>query len=445
MKSFKFYAALAIVSILLITAASYATSGEPLATITKIKGAPQIIKAATAQTVAIKMGETVEMGDTIVTDADSRATLIFNDGEIRVITSGSNVKFSEGDKHEQLTSIAKVTATLADAVNAKNLEKTFESVTGAKLSMSGGAERPKKAAEVKSVPGGTSAADDKGTSYRNKELDINMAEPQTVKEEVSASAGAPSSADVPETSGNLTSAPIPTLPPASVPSEPAGKSSASVLQDIQVSEPSSANAPAVPERLDDEGVAKARAEFKPHPKAVTRESQAAVLKQWGYWFDDENSAAWNLLIPERILKSSEKISFKSATSSQELKNTGSKVAISDHGTGPLTLVVIFTNKQGKMASLRAELKIDNAAKNKVIEEINKIEGLKADDLETYLYVKASIFKQNKFYLAALAALDQLEKLQPQVKMPHALKSKAIIYHEMGETELMKAAIEALKH
>ncbi|EKD68580.1 MAG: hypothetical protein ACD_47C00541G0001, partial [uncultured bacterium] len=169
------------------------------------------------------------------------------------------------------------------------------------------------------------------------------------------------------------------------------------------------------------------------------------LKQWGYWFDDENSAAWNLLIPERILKSSEKISFKSATSSQELKNTGSKVAISDHGTGPLTLVVIFTNKQGKMASLRAELKIDNAAKNKVIEEINKIEGLKADDLETYLYVKASIFKQNKFYLAALAALDQLEKLQPQVKMPHALKSKAIIYHEMGETELMKAAIEALKH
>ncbi|EKD68480.1 MAG: hypothetical protein ACD_47C00602G0003, partial [uncultured bacterium] len=194
MKSFKFYAALAIVSILLITAASYATSGEPLATITKIKGAPQIIKAATAQTVAIKMGETVEMGDTIVTDADSRATLIFNDGEIRVITSGSNVKFSEGDKHEQLTSIAKVTATLADAVNAKNLEKTFESVTGAKLSMSGGAERPKKAAEVKSVPGGTSAADDKGTSYRNKELDINMAEPQTVKEEVSASAGAPSSA-----------------------------------------------------------------------------------------------------------------------------------------------------------------------------------------------------------------------------------------------------------
>lgn len=444
MKSFKFYAALAIVSILLMTAATYATSGEPLATITKIKGAPQIIKAATAQTVAVKTGETVEMGDTIVTDADSRATLIFNDGEIRVITSGSNVKFSEGDKHEQLTSVAKVTATLADAVNAKNLEKTFESVTGAKLSMSGGAEKQKKALEAKSDLGGTGAADDTGASFRTKELDINMAEPQTVKDEMSVSAGAPPSAEVPETSGNLASAPAPTVPPASAPSGPAGKSAASVLQDIQVSEPSSAAAPAVTERLDDEET-KARAELKPSPKALQRESQAPALKQWGYWFDDENSAAWNLLIPERVLKSSEKISFKSATSSQELKSTSSKVAISDHGTGPLTLVVIFTNKHGKMASMRAELKIDNDAKNKVIEEIKKIEDLKAGDLETYLYVKASIFKQNKFYLAALAALDQLEKLQPQVKMQHALKSKAIIYHEMGEDELMKTAIEALKH
>jgi hypothetical protein len=432
MKSFKFYAALAIISILLITAASYATSGEPLATITKIKGAPQIIKAATAQTVAIKTGETVEMGDTIVTDADSRATLIFNDGEIRVITSGSNVKFSEGDKHEQLTSVAKVTATLADAVNAKNLEKTFESVTGAKLSISGGAERPKKAAEVKSVPGGTVSSAG-AEAVRNKAFDFTSADDgQAVKEEMTAVSGR-----LDDAASQAMPAPAPPLtgPGTTQPSASAGGTSL----------PADTTLPQNESGQDEADSEKNKIELKAASKLMAREQPGPALKQWGCWFDDENSAAWNLLIPERVLKSSEKISFKSLTSSQDLKNTNLKVAISDHGTGPLTLVVIFTNKQGKMASLRAELKIDEDAKTKVIEEINKIEGLKADDLETYLYVKASIFKQNKFYLAALAALDQLEKLQPQVKMPHALKSKAIIYHEMGEDELMNAAVEALKH
>ncbi|HOT77173.1 MAG TPA: hypothetical protein PK467_15385, partial [Candidatus Wallbacteria bacterium] len=130
---------------LVFAIASYASGGGPLATVTRVKGSPQIIKASVPQAAALKIGETIEYGDTVITDSDSKATLIFNDGEIRVITSGSNVKFNEGDKAQNDTQMAKVASTLADAVNAKNLDSTFESVTGIKLSMSSAKEKPKSA------------------------------------------------------------------------------------------------------------------------------------------------------------------------------------------------------------------------------------------------------------------------------------------------------------
>ena len=51
--------------------------------------------------------------------------------------------------------------------------------------------------------------------------------------------------------------------------------------------------------------------------------------------------------------------------------------------------------------------MENKRKNIVINELQKIAGLQNDDPETYLYVKSSILKQNQFYIAALAALNEL--------------------------------------
>lgn len=440
MRPIKFYVVLAVISVLMIAAASFATGGGPLATITKIKGAPQIVKASTGKTSPAQIGETIEFGDTLVTDADSRATLIFNDGEIRVITSGSNVKFSEGDKPEQSTHVAKVATTLADAVNARNLEKTFESVTGAKLSMSG-ADKLKKGQAPQADLGG--AAPSAGTPPQMEKID-DSARPELKEAQAGAANEAVAAAG---DEAKMTEAAAPVPPPPPVTSAPAVKSSA-VTPELEAQASSAPARPAQhPEAaagFDDAETSRAKAERKPMPKAAPREPQTAGAKQWGYWFDDDNSASWDLLLPASVLANAEKLMFKTASSTQDIKNTRSRVMVSEPGEGSLTLVLVIKTKKGDMSSLRAELKVDNAARALAAEEIRAIENLRAEDLETYLYVKSSILKKHKFYLAALAALDELEKLQPRAKMPHALKSKAIIYHEMGELELMQAAVDALK-
>ncbi|HOT77557.1 MAG TPA: hypothetical protein PK467_17350 [Candidatus Wallbacteria bacterium] len=141
----------------------------------------------------------------------------------------------------------------------------------------------------------------------------------------------------------------------------------------------------------------------------------------------------------------DKITFKTSSSVQDIKNLKNKLSLSAMQDGVIVVSVLFKNKGNvQTPPLRAELVVNEKRKNIVIEELKKISGLQNDDPETYLYVKSSIFKQNQFYIAALAALNELEKLQPGVKMPHVLKSKAVIYHAMGEKELARAAAERLK-
>lgn len=364
---------------LVFAIASYASGGGPLATVTRVKGSPQIIKASVPQAAALKIGETIEYGDTVITDSDSKATLIFNDGEIRVITSGSNVKFNEGDKAQNDTQMAKVASTLADAVNAKNLDSTFESVTGIKLSMSSAKEKPKSA----------------------------PAPPPMV------------------------SAPAPASP---VPSDelPAGEALGG-----------QAPVPKAEEKKSSDLLVAARTQ-KPS-EAPGGAALKSGIKKWHYWFDDENSIPWELLIPGSVLGDIDKITFKTSSSVQDIKNLKNKLSLSAMQDGVIVVSVLFKNKGNvQTPPLRAELVVNEKRKNIVIEELKKISGLQNDDPETYLYVKSSIFKQNQFYIAALAALNELEKLQPGVKMPHVLKSKAVIYHAMGEKELARAAAERLK-
>lgn len=396
MKKIQCSIALVITVFLFASFVSYASSDGAVATITKVKGAPRIIKSATTDELLLKIGETVGYGDTIITDSDSKATLVFNDGEIRIITSGSNVKFNAGEPDERLTKVAKITSTLAEAVNAQNLDNTFLSVTGAKLSMSGGAEKKKA----------SGAAFDMESKIAGEESSKSLSDGW------SNSSGGKAGSDIPsgdrvELPGSFSEADVPIYEkPASIP--------APVLSSA--------------------------------PRATSEKKPAETpCAQWGYWFDDSDSLPWDQLMSKEVFNNLEKISFHSAAITQlGAGNFTDKLSLTGINDNITKVTVSFRAKKGDVdKSFRSQLTIDNKHKNKTAGELKKIERLKDEDIETYLYLKAGIFKQNRFYIAALAALYELEKLHPGVIMPHVLKSKAVIYFNMGEKELSKAASDKL--
>lgn len=435
MKSTKCSVMLILMAFLSAFFFSYALSDGALAIITKVKGAPQIIKSGAADAGPIKIGETVEYGDTIITDSDSKATLVFNDGEIRIITSGSSVKFSAGDSNEQLTKVAKITATLAEAVNAQNLDNTFVSVTGIKLSMSGAGAEKKKALEAMPEESGI-MREESSKSLSDNELAVSGG---AAKEDLASFDKSAIPGGMPEIDAPSQSRPAPA--PAPPPSTVAG----SAPQPQSVDGGSTLSRPA-------SGGDSFRAKREPAAKPVV--SQAVIggrtaeaqVADWGRWFDDANSLPWAQLMTKEIFDNLEKITFHSASSSRlDAADFSEKISLAGINDKIVKITVSFKMKKGAAAdkSFRAQLIIDNDIKNKTAEELKKIEHLKTEDMETYLYLKAGIFKQNEFYIAALAALCELEKLQPGVKMPHVLKSKAIIYFKMGEKELSKAASDKL--
>jgi hypothetical protein len=435
MKSIKCFTAMILTVFLFAFFASYASSDGALATITKVKGAPQVIKSGAANAELLKIGETVSYGDIIITDSDSKATLVFNDGEIRIITSGSNVKFSAGDSNEQLTKVDKITSTLAEAVNARNLDNTFVSVTGIKLSMSSGAEK-KKASEPMSADAGAMLDQSPKSFPGDSKSDFDGASKENIafdRIDLPGGAAAEAVAPAPVTA----QAPAAPAPPASSLAGSAPQKSVDGGSDL--SRPvSTGDAFGGQRQLTTKAVAGRAA----HEKKAAEAPSA----QWGRWFDDANSLPWNLLMSEDIFDNLEKISFYSAALTQlGPGNFADKLSLTGINDNIVKVTVSFKTKKDAAVdkSFRAQLIIDNERKNKTADELKKIERLKADDMETYLYLKAGIFKQNEFYIAALAALYELEKLQPDVTMKHVLKSKAIIYFKMGEKELSKAASDKL--
>ncbi len=430
MKSIKCSVAMVLTVFLFAFFVSYALSDGALATITKVKGSPQIIKSGAANAGLLKIGETVVYGDTIITDSDSKATLVFNDGEIRIITSGSDVKFSAGDSNEQLTKVDKITSTLAEAVNAQNLDNTFVSVTGIKLSMSSGAEK-KKALEAMPEESGIMREERAKSLSDSEQADSGAAAKESVVSfdktaipdslpEIAAPSPKPMPAPAPPASSLAGSAPKQPVEGGSTLLRPASSDAFGTKKEIPAHVTSQA--------------------------AVGRRTAEVQVVPWGRWFDDANSLPWNQLMAKEIFDNLEKITFYSAASTQlGSDNFSEKISLTGINDKIVKITVSFKTKKGIAAdkSFRAQLIIDNDLKNKTADELKKIEHLKADDMETYLYLKAGIFKQNEFYIAALAALYELERLQPDVMMPHVLKSKAIIYFKMGEKELSKAASDKL--
>ncbi len=412
---------------LFIAAAVYATDGGALATITRIKGTPLILKAASSESKTAVIGETVEYGDTISTDQDSKATLVFNDGEIRVITSGSSVKFNESG-NEQLTQVAKITSTLAEAINARNLDNTFISVTGAKLSMN---SADKKQADKKS----------EGIQMRGaeKQKDLNVTDGPAYER----TAPPISEAEIP---GSSKQSPLPPTPMPESAQLPAAQSTSSDDESCMggsqsISEPEVKID--IPERIEKPSTTK-----KKHLKSETAVSAIVKTSSWGFWYDDENSIPWRALIMPYEADKIEKITV-TASNPADVKGIDDKLSITDKNEKFLNIVVLYKSKSPEqkrmLKNMRAKLKIDAARHEKAAADIKAIEHLRADDLETYLYIKAGIFKQYEFYIAALAALEQLENLKPDTVMRHVLKSKVIIYYNMQEIELAKNAAKKLSN
>ena len=370
---------LIIALLFLFATVSFASGPGALATVTKVKGAPSVIKTGQTNADALKIGDVIETGDSVITDQDSKATLLFNDGEIRVITSGSNVKFSEGGQNENLTSVARVTTTLADALNARNLDKTFESVTGVKLSLGGEEKRKSEAPkEAYDSPSGKITTPAKSSQSDDNEI---------------------------------------TPPEQAAPSVTAG-------------------APAPPP-LDEEK------SLSPVQRATSTKPSTEAHKNWGNWLDDSASVAIAHLLPPEALKDMASISIAAGASTpRTLSGVADSLALSNVSESPIKVKIAVSYKNGNSKILNIILKTDEDAKLTAEKELIMIKNLKSDDLETYLYLKASILKRNEFYIAALGALSELENLHPGVLMPHVIKSRAIIYHKMGEAKL--SFIEAAK-
>ncbi len=428
---------------------------QPLATVTKVKGSPSVSRAGTASA-AIRSGDYIYMGDTLRTDKDSKITLLFEDGEIRVITSDSNVSFAKSQDYSNISSVAKVAVTVADAINSKSLEATFhEAVTGVKLSVG--------SKEKKEAPAATAI----GSVQREEKL---MEADSSKKSEYAAS-DASETVSGPSGSSQAMPAPAPPVMPAAAPSSkpamaeisqgavPAPSAPAEIAADLSSGDSGQSKLEAE-NRLSAAGGSSSDAAAKSDKNAKLSvrsksldinimqsapPSKSVSTKNWGRWLEGETMVSWKSLLPESVTKTKiAKIIVQSSSAPQNVTDVSDTIKLS----GALEEKIYFTvavygpANNNLLASFRAYFNNDAKANEFIKSEIAKFAILKKEDMDTYLYAKAMTLKKYSYYIAALSALNEIEKNNPGIVMAHIVRLKASIYLGMGEQELARS--EALK-
>jgi len=425
---------------------------EPLATVTKVKGSPSVARAGAAPA-AIRQGDYIYMGDTVKTDKDSKITLLFEDGEIRVITSDSNVSFAKSQDYSNISSVAKVANTVADAINAKSLEATFhEAVTGVKLSVGSKLKKESPAAAA-------------GGSIQRSEKSVDL-EPVSKKSEYASSevfennsGSSPASQSVPAPPVVMPSA----APPSSKPAASENLKEGMAPAEIASGDKSSDHGQAASEEAGrqsatggsssnavvmNEQESKKVLNSKSLDINITQPAPAAksvAIKTWGKWLEGETIVPWKQLLPESLTKTKiAKIMVRSASSQQHVTNLSDSIKLSGglENTICLTVAVHGIDNINPISLFKAYFYNDAETNKTVKAEIAKFEILKKEDMDTYLYAKAMTLKKYSYYIAALSALNEIEKNNPGLVMAHIIRLKASIYLDMGEAELARS--EALK-
>jgi len=449
--------ALSLAFVLLFAIIINAAEGpQPLATVTKVKGSPSVSRAGTSSA-AIRSGDYIYMGDTLKTDKDSKITLLFEDGEIRVITSDSNVSFAKSQDYSNISSVAKVAVTVADAINSKSLEATFhEAVTGVKLSVgskekkeapaataSGSVQREEKLMEAEHVSKKSEYAASDASETVSGSSPSSQAMPAPAPP-VMPSAAAPASKPA-LSEGSQGAVPTPSAP-AEIAADVSGDSGQSKIEAenrLSAAGGGSSNTAAKSDENAKLSVKSKSLDINIMQSAPP--SKSVSTKNWGRWLEGETMVSWKSLLPESVTKTRiAKIIVQSSSAPQNVTDVSDTIKLS----GALEEKIYFTvavygpANNNLLASFRAYFNNDAKANEFIRSEIAKFAILKKEDMDTYLYAKAMTLKKYSYYIAALSALNEIEKNNPGIVMAHIVRLKTSIYLGMGEQELARS--EALK-
>ncbi|HNY11238.1 MAG TPA: hypothetical protein PKK26_06565, partial [Candidatus Wallbacteria bacterium] len=176
--------------------------------------------------------------------------------------------------------------------------------------------------------------------------------------------------------------------------------------------------------------------------SLQKEPSKTTVKNWGNWLEGETPASWNVLLPENMInKKTAKINVLSSSARPTSINLPDPVKLSEVLKENYCTVEVNYGKNNAITSFI----VNNPESNKSIKkEITRLDTLKNEDMDTYLYVKAMTLKKSSYYIAALSALNEIEKNNPDIKMAHIIKLKVAIYHDMGENELARSEAEKIK-
>jgi len=128
--------AMVFISFLLLTAVATAMAAESLASVTETKGKAFAVRADGTK-VELKNGDQIFVGDRVNTEANSTVDLLFTDGEVRTITSESEVKFANRENNTNLSTGDKISNTVSHVTSTGSTgEGNSQAVTGIKVNVS---------------------------------------------------------------------------------------------------------------------------------------------------------------------------------------------------------------------------------------------------------------------------------------------------------------------
>lgn len=95
-----------------------AVDASRIGAIDTVKGAPKVIRGGVETT--LRTGDSLRIGDKIITGDHEKVKIEFADGDFRVVTQNSSIEFQEGDKNLNLTAIQKIFGTLETVLYPDN-------------------------------------------------------------------------------------------------------------------------------------------------------------------------------------------------------------------------------------------------------------------------------------------------------------------------------------
>jgi len=390
----------------------YADDSSILAVATKVKGTVTITDLSGKKAI-MKTGGKIYKGESIKTGPDGKATLIFTDGEMRIITSNSELKFEKSDKKENMNTADKLSQTIAYAADVKSIETAAQSLTGAKINISSSEVPASKPMAVNEEPMASK------TFSGEKNMDIQAPAPPPIPETVQA--------NYDENQKSL-----------SIPEK--GYSKSKYEQ----------TGGSVAERDSQK-----RAGIKSSDKSIDHKPagrQSIITKyNLGLWYSNDETVKAQDIFAGTDKNSNLSFNINIFREQNMSQLATAEIKFSDRIeldkylkdiTGTNETIFMSISDSDFINPVMYTLKFNNYENQLIKDEMAFLEKIKNDDPETYLYLKASLFFKNKFYIAALKSVLEFEKINNE-NPTHMLNLKALIYSSTGRVKQAKKILNTL--